>query len=175
MRTLSCYAITLLQTPGVSASSEGGLGGDVLGMIARSSRLSQVVLIVLVLFSVASWAIILFKLRQFYRVQAQTASFLDVFRRSSKFSDVQAVCKSLAYSPLTGVFQAGYIELNTQLRQPDTTNTPDQPSTPPTRPVLKSFEALDRALLRASSVEVAKLERRASRRSSASSEQCGAS
>ena len=134
MRTLSYYAITLLQTPGVSASSEGGFGGDVFGLIARSSPVLQAVLIILVLFSVASWAIILYKLRQFHRIQTQTASFLEVFRRSSKFSEVQAVCKSLAHSPLAGVFQAGYVELNTQLRQPETSNGPDQPNGPPARP-----------------------------------------
>ena len=160
MRTLSYYAVTLLQTPGVSASSEYGFGGDVFGLIARSSLLAQAVLVILVLFSVASWAIILFKLRQLRRVETQTASFLDVFRRSSKFSEVQAVCKSLAHSPLAGVFQAGYVELNAQLRQPDTSNGPDQPNGPPAPPRLKSFDALDRALLRASSGEVTKLERR---------------
>ena len=159
MRTPSCYALILLQTPGVS-SSGGGFGGDVFELIARSSALSQAVLIILVLFSVASWAIILFKLLQFRRVQSQTASFLDVFRRSSKFSEVQTVCKSLALSPLAGVFQAGYVELNAQLRQPDTSNGPDPQEGPPARPTLKSFDALDRALLRASGVEVTKLERR---------------
>ena len=50
--------------------------------------------------------------------RAQSATFLDVFRRSAKFSEVQAVCKSLGGSPLVGMFQAGYAELNLQLRQP---------------------------------------------------------
>ena len=159
MRILGYYAFALLQTPGVSAS-EGAFGGDVLGLIQRSSPLSKAVLFILVVFSVSSWAIILFKLWQFRRVETQTTSFLDVFRRSSKFSEVQAVCKSLEHSPLAGVFQAGYVELNTQLRQPDTSNGPEQPNGPPARPRLKSFDALDRSLLRASTVEVTKLERR---------------
>ena len=138
----------------------GGFGGDVLGLIQRSSPLAKAVLFILVLFSVSSWAIILFKLWQFRRVETQTDSFLDVFRESSKFSEVQAVCKSLEHSPLAGVFQAGYVELNTQLRQPDTSNGPEQPNGPPASPKLKSFDALDRSLLRASTVEVTKLERR---------------
>ena len=159
VRTLGYYAFALLQTPGVSAS-EGGFGGDVLGLIQRSSPLAKAVLFILVLFSVSSWAIILFKLWQFRRVETQTDSFLDVFRKSSKFSEVQAVCKSLEHSPLAGVFQAGYVELNTQLRQPDTSNGPEQPNGPPASPKLKSFDALDRSLLRASTVEVTTLERR---------------
>ena len=160
MRTLAYYAITLLQTPGVSASSEGGFGGDVLGLVARSSAVSQAVLVVLVLFSVVSWAVILFKLRQFRRAQVQTVSFLEVFRRSNKFSEVQAVCKSLTQSPLAGVFQAGYIELNSQLRSPENTDELEQSNVPEKTQVLRSLDALDRALLRASTVEVAKLERR---------------
>ena len=49
---------------------------------------------------------------------ASRRSFIDVFRRSNKFSEVQAVCRSLNDSPLVGLFQAGYTELTAQLRQP---------------------------------------------------------
>jgi biopolymer transport protein TolQ len=68
---------------------------------------------------------------------------------------VQAVCKTLGDSPLVGIFQAGYAELNTQLRQ-----QPPSPPGPaaPSRPMLRSVTALDRALLRATTVEVNKLE-----------------
>jgi biopolymer transport protein TolQ len=72
---------------------------------------------------------------------------------------VQAVCSSVAASPLVGIFQSGYAELNAQLRQ----NRPDgepRPSTVVTRPTLKSLDSVDRALLRATTMEVGKLERR---------------
>ena len=149
MRAIGCYAFALLQTTGVGESGEA-FGGGVLELLERSSLLSQAVLVILALFSIASWAVILLKLRQFRRVTVQTARFSDVFRRSNKFSEVQSACKSLAHSPLAGVFQAGYVELNAQLRQDGQSG----------RPALRSFDALDRALLRASSMEVAKLERR---------------
>ena len=67
--------------------------------------------------SVASWAIILYKLWIFRRSERQSSSFLDVFRRSNKFSEVQAVCNSLRESPLVGLFQSGYAELTAQLRR----------------------------------------------------------
>lgn len=128
---------------------------DVLHLVARSSPVSKVVLLVLILFSIASWAVILYKLWTLNRAQRQSGTFLEVFRRSSKFSEVQAVCKTLGESPLVGIFQAGYAELNTQLRH--------QPAAlpgaaAPTRPLLRSVPALDRALLRATTVEVNKLE-----------------
>jgi biopolymer transport protein TolQ len=96
----------------------------------------------------------LYKAWAFRRIERQTATFLDVFRRSTKFSEVQAVCKSLEGSPLVGMFQAGYAELNLQLRNPGS------PDTAQGRPTLKSVAAVDRALLRASSAEVNKLEKR---------------
>ena len=161
MRTFYYYAFALLQMPGLDASEEGFSGG-VFGLIERSSVLSKGVLFLLLFFSIASWAIILLKLRQFRRVENHTASFREVFRRSSKFSDVQSVCRSLASSPLAGVFQAGYVELNAQLQQGDTSLDSGTSTGLQTHPKLKSFEALDRALLRASSIEVAKLEHRVS-------------
>ncbi|OFV92694.1 MAG: hypothetical protein A3G76_02415 [Acidobacteria bacterium RIFCSPLOWO2_12_FULL_65_11] len=113
--------------------------------------------------SIMSWGIILYKLWTFQQSRRQTSKFLEIFRRSSKFSEVQAACGSLSASPLVGLFQSGYAELNAQLRQ---TPPSDAGSTNPRpaagRPTLKSLAALDRALLRASAIEVNKLERRVS-------------
>ena len=133
-----------------------GAFGDTMGLIARSTLVSKAVLLILVLFSIVSWTIVLYKLWQFRRAEHQTASFLDVFRKSSKFSEVQSVCRSLRESPLVGIFQSGYTELNAQLRQPGSPARAGEES----RPKLKSIQALDRALLRASMIEVTKLERR---------------
>ena len=112
---------------------------------------------VLVIFSIVSWGIILSKSMALRRARQQSKSFLDVFRKSARFSEVQGVCKSLEHSPLVGLFQAGYAELNLQLRA-DPKATPASPTAPAARPTLKSLAAVDRALLRASSVEVNKLE-----------------
>ncbi len=159
MRIPGYFAFALLQASGASDDAGGSFGGGIIGLIAQSSPLSRGVLVTLFLFSIASWAIILYKLWEFRRVDAQTSTFIEVFRKSSKFSEVQAVCMSLAASPLTGVFQAGYVELNAQLRQPGALNGSDSTNGPPARPALRSFDSLDRALLRASNVEVNKLER----------------
>jgi biopolymer transport protein TolQ len=166
LRTLGCFVLAL-QVQGATAP-EGGLQGDIVSLVARSTPVSKAILVILILFSVASWAVILLKLWAFWRVERQTARFLEIFRKSNKFSEVQAVCRSLGDSPLVGIFQAGYAELNTQLRSTTTpatgninaTNPGTNPGTLSGRPTLKSLQALDRALLRASGVEVNKLERR---------------
>lgn len=150
------WFVLALQSEGTAAPVQGA-AGDIVELIVRSSAVSKAVLIILLLFSVVSWAIIFYKAWSFRRLERQSSTFLDVFRRSTKFSEVQAVCSTLAESPLVGLFQAGYAELNTQLRA----NTPaSSPGGAQPRPTLKSLAALDRALLRASSMEVNKLEKR---------------
>lgn len=157
MRTLGWFLLAL-QVQGGAAPD----GGEIVGLLLRSTWVARAVLFTLALFSVTSWGIIFQKLFAFRRMDRQTSSFLDVFRKSNKFSEVQAVCRQLELSPLVGMFQAGYAELNAQLRQigNPSTNPAANPQPPAGRPTLKSLSAVDRALLRASSVEVNKLEQR---------------
>ena len=154
MRLLGTYVLAL-QVQG--AVESGPARTQDLASLVPQDPVAKFVLLILILFSIASWGIILYKLFALSRAERQSAAFLDVFRRSSKFSEVQAVCKNLGESPLVGIFQAGYAELNTQLRQ--TPSTPSPGATAP-RPTLRSLAALDRALLRAAAVEVNKLESR---------------
>jgi biopolymer transport protein TolQ len=105
--------------------------------------------------SLASWAIIIFKYFVLRRAHAQSDTFLQVFRKSSKFSEVNSVCVQLRGSPLVGVFQAGYLEVNQQIR-----GIGSQP--PPGKPMVRSLEALSRSLIRAATVEGTRLERRLS-------------
>lgn len=157
MRTLGSPLVALLEQAQGGAVPEGYVG-----LIARSSPVSKIVLLLLAVFSIVSWSIILYKLFVFRRAERQTAQFLDVFRRSNKFSEVQAVCRSLAESPLVGLFQSGYAELTAQLRQmaPADAVSASNPHGVAVRPTLKSLTAVDRALMRAAVVEINKLERR---------------
>jgi biopolymer transport protein TolQ len=131
----------------------------VLDLVMRTGPVNQVVLALLVVLSVVSWAIILHKSWAYRTAARHTRSFLDVFRKSSKFSEVQAVCTTIPASPLVGVFQAGYAEINAQLRLASPAGAAN-PAAPAARPILKSLAAVDRALLRASAVEVNKLEKK---------------
>ena len=131
---------------------------DIVRLVADATIVSKLVLLILLIFSAVAWAIIFYKTWSFRRAERQTSTFLGVFRKSAKFSEVQAVCPTLSASPLVGLFQSGYAELNTQLRTEK--GDPAKPGTPAARPTLKSLDAVDRALLRASAVELNKLEHR---------------
>ncbi len=152
------YAALALQAQGVPRSGTGGI--DYVRLLADSSPLAKSVLLILLLFSAISWAIIFSKSLQFRRAARDSETFLQVFRKSTKFSEVQSICGSVPASPLVGIFQAGYAELNLQLRRDAPKDADGRPAAPATRPTLKSLEAVDRALLRATTVEVAKLEKR---------------
>lgn len=155
MRT-SGLLLLALQAPDAEAPVRGSL--SILQLVLDASPVSKFALALLLLFSVISWGIILSKSVAFRRAESQSKSFIDVFRKSAKFSEVQGACKALEHSPLVGLFQAGYAELNLQLRA-DPKSTPAAPGAAASRPMLKSLAAVDRALLRASSVEVNKLEK----------------
>ncbi len=160
MRTLGSLPLALWLQAQSGTVAEGS-STSIVTLVLRSSPISKLVLLALGLLSVISWGIILYKLWTFRRSERHTTQFLDIFRRSNKFSEVQAVCKSLDDSPLVGLFQSGYAELTAQLRQaapPDAIGS--NPHSTVVRPTLKSLAAVDRALLRASAVEVNKLEHR---------------
>ena len=161
MRTLG--SLFLLQVQVEETPFAGS--GDVIRIVTETTPINQAVLIILVIFSIASWAIILQKFWTFRASDRDTTRFLDAFRRSSKFSEVQAVCPTVGASPLVGVFQAGYAEMNAQFRVAAPAGAASAlPSTNPptgsTRPILKSLDGVDRALIRAATNEVNKLERR---------------
>ena len=162
MHTLGGSFLALLLQGEGSAVPEGSTF-SIVEALAKSTWVARSVLLILALFSIASWSIFLYKWWIFRRSEGQSARFLEVFRRSNKFSEVQAVCRSLGDSPLVGLFLAGYTELTTQLRQnaaAPADPAEGHPKTAAARPTLKSLPAVDRALMRASVVEVTKLEQR---------------
>lgn len=135
-----------------STAFSGGIGG----YLSHVGPVAAGVLALLVLFSLVSWAIIIFKGLALRRAYAESRTFLDVFRKSSKFSEVNSVCHQLQASPLVGVFQAGYHEVNQQVRPA----TPGKEAAPAPRPTVRSLESLSRALVRAATVESTRIERR---------------
>jgi biopolymer transport protein TolQ len=151
---LSGILVLALQDP--SAAAPPAASADILSLVLSASWVVKFVLLVLLLFSATSWAIIVYKSGHLRRAARQNAAFLAVFRKSSRFSEVQASCANLPLSPLVGLFQSGYAELTAQMRS----QSEHRPAEGASRPTLRSLEAVDRALLRASTTEIARLEHR---------------
>jgi biopolymer transport protein TolQ len=131
---------------------------DLLKLILASNLIVKLVLILLVVFSVFSWAIIFKKYSLFRRLKKDSESFIRIFRRSKRFSEISAACESLRNTPLVEVFLAGYEELEVVFAASSASNNPAS-STSSHTPSLKTVNVIQRALSRASSVELTKLER----------------
>jgi biopolymer transport protein ExbB/TolQ len=93
--------------PSASASI-GARPTDIVSLILHADPVVWAVLASLLFFSAMSWAIIVFKRRQLTQAAKQTAAFMGVFRKSSRFSEVQSVCAKLSAS--LGVVAPGIAE-----------------------------------------------------------------
>jgi biopolymer transport protein TolQ len=149
--------VLLLSSAVLAQAQPTAFSTGIVGLLANTGWVARFVLLVLLVFSLVSWAIILYKGMVLHRAATQSATFLDIFRKSSKFSEVNAVCPQLRASPLVGVFQAGYLEVNQQVRSAGT-----PASGTPGKPVVKSLDSLSRSLARAATVEITRIERRLS-------------
>jgi biopolymer transport protein TolQ len=84
---------------------------DLIGMIRNAGIVVQMVLLLLLFFSVTSWAIILMKSRYIRRALRESAEFSDFFWKSRDFSSAFAKAKALPGSPLARIFRIAYLEL----------------------------------------------------------------
>jgi biopolymer transport protein TolQ len=146
-------AALLIQAP---AGPSTAFSGGIVELFSHTGPVAKGVLLILALFSLISWAIILYKGLSLHQSASQSETFLQVFRKSSKFSEVNSICTQLRSSPLVGVFQAGYMEVNQQVRGGG------GGAAPAPRPTVKSLDSLSRALVRAATSEVTRMERRVS-------------
>ena len=80
-------------------AQSAAFSGGVTGLLAQSGWVARFVLLVLALFSLVSWAIIIYKGMALHRAYSHSQTFLQIFRKSSKFSEVNAVCLQLAREP----------------------------------------------------------------------------
>ena len=90
------------------------IGSEITGLIDSSGLVAKAVLLVLLVFSVASWAIIFSKAGLFRRARVQSNRFMRTFRKSERLQDVAAVVDQFKPSPLVGVFEGAYDELRKQ-------------------------------------------------------------
>lgn len=140
--------LTFLAQTTAPASSTG-----LLEAFNRSGPMAQLVLGLLVLFSIGSWTIFLWKLVHLRRAARQSRKFLEIFRGSKRFSEVSAATARLSASPLVGIFQAGYAEIDHQIRaQPEDAAGRGQFR-------IRSLTAVERTLRRAVGGEILTLTR----------------
>ena len=123
----------------------------ILDLVTGSGPVVQSVLYVLILFSVVSWGIILYKFRRVRTAKRQSASFIELFWESRNLASIHEGSRELADSPVAQVFIAGYEELLRVSRRNATES--DNLTTD-----LSGVDNVARAMKRATTVELTKLE-----------------
>lgn len=79
-------------------------------LILQAGLIVKAVLILLLFFSIVSWAIIFFKQRYFSRGNKETALFIRSYRSSKDTRGLYEAIKKLRISPIANVFKAVYMD-----------------------------------------------------------------
>ena len=122
--------------------------GQIWNLLANTGLVARIVLLILLAFSVLSWAIIFHKYRAFKAARRESLEFLRVFRQSKKLSEIRGFSRTLKLSPLPAVFESGYREVESQAVVTEN----------PGKPRIRSLEAVQRSLQMASSAELTRME-----------------
>jgi biopolymer transport protein TolQ len=124
------------------------LATDLGNLLTQTGWVARGVLLLLLMFSVISWAMILQKLGLFGRVRRESDQFLRIFRATRGVANPQALAS--AGSPFSSVYAAGYRELQSQV---------GSSSGNPHPPKLKSLQAVTVSMQLASADEVRRVEK----------------
>ena len=85
-------------------------GHDIVQMVLHAGLMVKFVLLILLGFSITSWAIILMKIKLFKRARAETDEFLELFWETQDMKEVFSASEEFVYSPVARLFRDGYTE-----------------------------------------------------------------
>ena len=120
-------------------------------LVTGAGPVVQIVLYLLILFSVVSWGVILFKFRHVREAKKQSARFIEIFWESRNLASIHEASQELEASPVAHVFIAGYEELLRVSRR-------NAAETEGLTTDLSGVDNVARAMKRAANVELTKLE-----------------
>jgi biopolymer transport protein TolQ len=89
-----------------------------LTLLEQTSGVARVILGILLLLSIFSWALILQKYAQLGGMDRKTSRFLQMFRAGRGLSDPNTLRAGAGRTPLISVYAAGYRELESQIGGP---------------------------------------------------------
>ena len=113
-------------------------------LVEASGLLPKAIMAILAIFSLVSWAVIFSKWNTFRSARDANKNFLRAFRKAPGLQAVAAASEQYRSSPLVGVFDFGYTEVERQIKG---------------RGALTNKTALERSLQLGMSEEITRLER----------------
>ena len=103
----------------IQSAAQTGELGNVWRMIAAGTISTKIILLLLAVFSIVSWAVIVMKVRQFRRLRRESDRFVERLERAERLEDAYHGIMALPESPFTRVFKRGmtfYSELRPAAR-----------------------------------------------------------
>ena len=125
------------------------LHNGVFDLVLSAGPVAKGVLLVLLGFSIVSWALIVEKWWQFRRVKRQSIAFIKIYREGRRGTAVHAAVKKYRDSPLAQIYAAAYQEV---AGIEEALEDAEDPAT-------VGIEVADRAMRRAAGHEISRLER----------------
>lgn len=120
------------------------VGGEIIDLVLQTGLVAKAALLLLLAFSVVSWAVIISKWRLLSRARRQSGRFVRAFRKAQRMQDVASVADQFRPSPLVGVFEGAVEEFRRQMGMTGG---------------IHSVTAIQRSMQVASSEEITRLER----------------
>jgi biopolymer transport protein TolQ len=145
--------------PIVAMNLGGTFNASLFDMVLSAGFVVKLVLLLLLIFSVISWAIILMKYFSIRKVTRENERFMNSYMKSTKLSDILPEAKKFRDSTLAEVFRAGYIEL-AKLSRTVRGNPPgkDAPDAGGQGLEISDIDNVERAMNRACGAETTKME-----------------
>ncbi|MGD8512862.1 MAG: protein TolQ [Deltaproteobacteria bacterium] len=132
---------------------------DIVQMILNAGPMVRIVLLLLLFFSITSWAIIFYKYRFIRKARKESAYFLDLFWNRQSLSRAFSASKQLQYSPLARVFRIAYLELKKVNTSQASSGEGEKAGGTTSTQDVAAVDNLKRALRRAANVELTGLNR----------------
>lgn len=127
---------------------------SVVDMVTHSGPIVQLVLYVLIGFSVVSWGIAFYKHRQIRQARRESERFTTVFWETKNLASIHNVSLEMKESPVAQVFRAGYQELMRITRARKQANSAEEDFSEE-----GGVDNVERAMRRAMREQVTRLER----------------
>jgi biopolymer transport protein TolQ len=91
------------------------VGGEIVDLVSQSGTVAKTALLILLFFSVISWAVILSKWALIRRAHTQSARFIRAIRKAPRMQDVVGIADQFRPSPLVGIFDSALEEFKRQM------------------------------------------------------------
>ncbi|MCG8566419.1 MAG: protein TolQ [Desulfobacterales bacterium] len=91
-------------------------------MLRDAGPIVKLVMLVLLIFSIVSWAIVLIKFRYIRKAQRDSGEFIEIFWNCRTLADAFTKAKALQTSPVARIFMTAYMEMSRSERREQAPN-----------------------------------------------------